>query len=149
MAEFEIAGVEYSSGKLNAFQQLHLSRRLAPIIPKLLPAFLGLQGVKVGDKFTTDLPKLADALEPFAEEIARMPEADVDYIIGLTMSVVRRKQGPTWVRIWNDAAKVLQFDDIELPTLIEICVKVIVDNLGPFMAGFAGKIPTADPEVTQ
>jgi len=38
MLEFQIAGETYRAGKLDAFAQLHVSRKLAPILPKLLPA---------------------------------------------------------------------------------------------------------------
>ena len=33
----EINGIDYSIGRLNAVDQFHVSRKIAPIVPKLMP----------------------------------------------------------------------------------------------------------------
>ena len=40
--EIDLNGHRYSIGKLSAKQQFHMSRRIAPIVPTLIPVFVRL-----------------------------------------------------------------------------------------------------------
>jgi len=40
--EIQLGGNAYSIGRLTAKQQFHVSRRIAPIIPPLIPLFMKL-----------------------------------------------------------------------------------------------------------
>lgn len=136
MVEFEIGGNNYRAAKLNAFQQLHVSRKLGGVLPKIVPALLA-----VTEENGTDVASLLTAFEPAAEALAAMPEADVDFVFHTCLSVVSRQQGPAWSAIWNQQGKILQFSDIELPQMTEIVFKVLQDSLGPIMAGLIAKAP--------
>ncbi len=135
MLEFELNGHAYRAGKLSAFQQLHLSRKIAPLLPKLLPAFAQIADGGSG----LHLPALAEALGPLAHSLAEMPDADCEYVYGVCLSVVSRQQGQSWTSVWNTPGKTLMFDDIDLPVMTQLVVKVITDNLGPFMQGLLVK----------
>ena len=37
MVEIELGGNAYRIGKMNAFGQFHVSRKLAPVVPALIP----------------------------------------------------------------------------------------------------------------
>jgi hypothetical protein len=139
MLEFDIAGQQYRAGKLNAIQQLHLSRRLAPIIPKLLPALAGMEEGAI------DVGAIASAFDPLAGALAEMSDADCEYICGLCLGVVSRQQGEKWSSIW--ANKSLMFDDIDLAAMLQIVVKVIGDNLGSFTQGLLAKARAMSPAV--
>ena len=141
MPEFEIAGQKYRAGKLSAFQQLHLSRRIAPLLPKLLPVFAQIAGRK-GDDEPVDLSAFAGAVGPLAQTLAEMSDVDCEYVFGTCLTVVSRQQGQAWSAIWNAPSKSLMFDDIDLPVMTEIVVKVIADNLGPFMQGLLARAQT-------
>ncbi|MFX7140361.1 phage tail assembly chaperone, partial [Acinetobacter baumannii] len=62
--ELEVAGKAYSIGKMSAKKQFHVSRRIAPLIPKLIPVFTR---VKSGGGISADLDGLAEVLQPFAD----------------------------------------------------------------------------------
>jgi len=141
MVDFEISGNNYRAEKLNAFQQLHVSRKLAGVLPKVLPAILAANEAKGGD-----LSTLLSAFEPAAEAIAAMPEADVDFIFHACLGVVKRQQGSAWSPVWNQQGKVLQFQDIDDAAKIsEIVFKVLQDSLGSFIQGRAEKAQAASP----
>ena len=144
MQEIEISGNKYRSGKLNAIQQFHLSRKLAPIVTKLAPV-LGI-GRALQDKQVSieDLPELAEAVEPLMAGLAAMSNEDSEAILDLCMTVVTRNQGPLWAPVWNSQIKGLMFQDIDMVIMLRLAVAVIRDNLGPFIAGFlADKDPAA------
>jgi hypothetical protein len=148
MFEFSINDINYRAGKLNAFQQLHVSRKIAPIVPKLLPAFLSIhEASQASDE--SDLMSMVDAFAPAAEAMSAMPEADCEYVFGICLSVVSRQQGNSWSQIWQSTNKALMFDDIDLAVMTQIVVKVIGDSLGNFIRGLFEKAQSNSPAVAQ
>jgi hypothetical protein len=128
--EFEIKGQQYRSGKLDAFKQFHVSRRLAPVLSGM---------ASLAESPQTDFTEL---LQPVAEAIAHMPDSDCDYILQTCLSVVQRQQGNAWANVYAPNTKALMFDDVDLSTMLQIAVKVIQDNLaGFFSAGVSALKP--------
>lgn len=142
MIEFEINGVQYRGGKLDTFKQLHVSRKVAPLVPKVLPAFAAIASRRKAAA-TDDVGIIAEALQPVADVLSEMSEQDVEYIFSNCLSVVQRKQGKDWARVWSNDT--LMFDDIDLPTMTQITMKVIWDNLGPFISGLLAKQTATSP----
>lgn len=147
MTEFEINGVQYRSGKLDTFKQLHVSRKIAPLVPKVLPAFAAIAqanrpaGAALG---VANIDLIAKAIDPVTNVMAEMSDADVEYLFANCLAVVQRKQGKDWAPIWRNEA--LMFDDIELPQMTQIAMKVIWDNLGPFIQGLLAKQSASNPD---
>ncbi|MGF6837066.1 hypothetical protein QF001_000933 [Paraburkholderia youngii] len=129
--EFEVAGQRYRAEKLDAFKQLHVSRKIAPIVPKLLPMFLKF--AEQGDSMKADLAGMAEAFEPLAQALADMPDADCEYVFNACLAVVARNQGGNWASVWSGGS--LMFDDIDIGAMVQIASKVIWDSLGPFIQG--------------
>lgn len=138
MIEFDVGGNNYRAAKLNAFQQLHVSRKLAGVLPKVLPAIL------TATEAGSDLTALMNAFGPAAEAIAAMPEIDVDFIYHTSLAVVQRQQGNSWSNIWNSHAKLLQFGDIDLEQMTQIVFKVLQDSLGNFIQGLLARAPKVE-----
>lgn len=127
--EVTINGETYRIGKLTAFQQFHVSRKIAPLIPPLVPAFMSLSEVDMA------ADKLIGTLAPLAGELAEMPDDKAEYVMGTTLSAVKRRQGESWAPIWSEQAKTLMFQDIDLGVAMQLVYRVIVDSLGPFIQG--------------
>ena len=130
--EFSIDNKDFRAGKLDAFKQFHLSRKIAPVIPSLIPLFMQ---ISKDNDLTKDLDLLAELLQPFADGIADLSDESSEYIMATCLSVVKMKQGETWVPIWNNSGKVCMFDDIDLGMMMRICMQVIQDSLGSFIQG--------------
>lgn len=130
--EFQINGVNYRAAKMDAFKQFHVSRKIAPIVPTLIPVFVRLSQDK---KLTEDLSAFSELLGPFAEGIAGMSNDDSEYIIATCLGVVSRQSGDTWAGVWNRSANSCMFDDMDLGVMMQIVIKVIQDSLGPFIQG--------------
>lgn len=140
--EFEIAGQRYRAEKLDAFKQLHVSRKIAPIVPKLLPMFLKFAGNK--ESLKDDLAGMAEAFEPLAQALADMPDADCEYVFGACFSVISRYQQNGWTTIWVPSVKSLMFDDIDIGVMFQLASRVIMDSLGPFIRGLLAN-PAVSP----
>lgn len=138
MSEFKIGTDTFRIGKLNAFQQFHLSRKIAPIIPTMLPLFSRLQsaaGEGVSNPLTGDLGMLGELMQPFADGIAGMPDESAEFILSTCLGAVKRQQGNSWFDVWNASQNVCMFDDIDLGVMIRLSVRVITESLGPFLRG--------------
>lgn len=132
--EFDIGGVEYRADQLDAFKQLHVSRKIAPVVPKLIPVFVLLQ-----QSAHDDLAALGTAAAPFAEALAALPEADVDYVVKTCLGAVKRQQGGAWSPMMAGGA--LMFADLDLGEMLPIVVRVLRENLGNFIQGLLANVP--------
>lgn len=128
--EFEINGQKFRSAKLNAIEQFHVFRKLAPV--------LGAAGAMIGALKPGGLGATSiDTLMPLVHAIAELPEADCDAVLSKCLSVVQRgvetSAGTAWANIWSVEAKRMMSDDInDAVTMIQIAVHVIQDNIGNF-----------------
>lgn len=130
--DFEIEGKEFRADKLDAFKQFHVSRKLAPIIPTLIPVFVKIakDGAEV-----KDLSAYGELLAPFADGLSAMTNEDSEYVLSVCLSVTKRKVGDNWAPVWSNSGKVLMFDDMNLGDMIQIVLKVVQDSLGNFIRG--------------
>jgi hypothetical protein len=164
--EFEIDGHEYRIGKLSAFQQFHVSRKIAPILPPLIPVVMKVRAavqsgapksdgsdpsdiaalpdgaeakVPAADTPTLDIASLPEILQPLADALSAMPDEAAEYVIGTCLSALKRKipDKDHWAPVWNPSGKVLMFADLyDLSAYMKLVVRVVMDSLGPFIAGF-------------
>lgn len=126
--EFELGGNEYRITNLNTFQQLHLSRKIAPIMVPLVPLFIEM------DNDSVDMSRTTELLEPITEQLADMEDDKVESVMRLALGAVQRRQGDRWASVWaNDT---IMFQDIDLPAALRIVFYVVQDQLGTFIQGF-------------
>lgn len=119
--EFIVDGITYRATKLNAIEQFHIVRRLAPVIGRVAPLFKGAGGNDDNKAFSA-----------MAEAIAALPDADADYCIFGLLKAVTRKQdkGNGWGAV--TVAGRLQYDDITLPAMLQIAWNALQHNLSNF-----------------
>lgn len=126
--ETTINGAVYQVRKLTPYQQFHVARRLAP-------ALWALSTMADGDTSGTLHDKVLGALEPVAEILAKMTDADSEYILTTCLSVVYRQSGNSWGPVApQGSAGALMFDDITLPIMMRLTFEVLKENLGSFFA---------------
>ncbi|WP_175835715.1 phage tail assembly chaperone [Burkholderia multivorans] len=142
--EIELNGTRYAIGKLSAMQQFHVSRRIAPIIPPMIPVLLQFyEEMDKTEKVSADekqgvlalVTSVAPVLQPFADALAGLKDEDAEYVFGTCLSVVERWQGAGWAKVWNTAHKTSMFDDIGIDVMLPLVVRVVVANLGSFISG--------------
>jgi hypothetical protein len=132
----EIKGHTYSIGKMDAFEQLHVARRLAPMVSELMAAFISAPSLFTGKAEAENESKmLMDVLEiaggPLADAFSKMSNVDVDYIVHACLSVCQRKQSHGYAKVFVRGGG-LAFQDIQLDTLLGLTWFVIQENLAGF-----------------
>jgi hypothetical protein len=137
--EFTIDGEVYRAEKLTAFAQFHVSRRIAPLIPTLIPVFMQIAQSEGNTLAILSKPEL---LQPFADSLAHLPDDSAEYVLNTCLSVVRRKSGDHWPAIWNASSKRAMVPGLDdLSALMPIVLRVIQDSLGSFISGLATSPP--------
>lgn len=137
METIEIGDHSYTIGRLNALDQFHISRKIAPVIPTLIPIISEvakgdltktIEAVEEGNNAElSTLNPLMNALTPLMEAFAQMPEGDVDYVIHKCLSVVKRG---TAVVCRNNS---IMFDDLDMGQILPLVTAVVRINLGNFI----------------
>lgn len=131
MSEFSVGEHQYRSETMDARTQLHIARRLMPVLPSF-------REMLISDP--EDPMAQLKALQPLAEAIAGMKDADVDYILDACMrhTFVAQRHGANgdisgWTRMWNEAAGRAQFK-VNMDEMLQIARTLIVENIGGFLS---------------
>lgn len=115
MAEFEVAGHTYRSGKMNAWTQIHVLRRAAPIVGPIQSLSTGAAS---GEAFVV-----------LANAIASLSDDAMNYILENCLDVVERKQGEAgWAKIKVPNTQRFMFVDIGMREMLAIASHVMRDN---------------------
>jgi len=130
MQEVEYNGIKYRTGKLDAFKQFHLFR-------KLMPLFSGMgetaaMQVMGGETEVNENAVRWAALGPISQAVSEMSQSDSEFILRTCLSVCLR-QNPTgqWVKFTAPNGE-LMFEDLDLMGMLQLTFAVIQDNLGNF-----------------
>lgn len=145
----QIGNHDYTIGRLDAFDQFHVSRKIAPIIPTIVPfmtEILKSNVMDLLDKFGDDpdnpdlsaledfdLNSFGESIQPFIDAFAKMPEDDANYVMKKCLSVVTRDGARVVVK---DS---LMFDDLGIEHILPLTIAVVRINLGNFIQGLLTK----------
>lgn len=137
-----ISNKKYTIGRLNALDQFHVSRKIAPIIPTIIPIISevakgdlskvieSIESAEDENLETIDLSNLdglSKALSPLMDAISAMSEADTNLVIHKTLSVVHR-DGAVLCR-----GESIMFDDLDMMQILPLVIAVIRSSLGNFI----------------
>lgn len=141
MKEIILSSGTYSIGRLPAFDQFHISRRLAPLLGALV-AVVDQEDVKAlkdandGDIMRTlenpDATSLLEKFQPLCDALATMNDEDAEYIINKCLNVTERKNtgGMTGFAPVRKAGAIMF--DLPLPDMLAITFHTIMENMGDF-----------------
>lgn len=133
--DVNIKGSNYKIGKLNAFAQLHVVRRMAPITASLQD---------LADKYNPAAPMAI--LDPLGKALAALPDADVDYIINTCLDAVHfRQHGGGFAPVRSHGALMLELD---MMTMLTLTVQVVKENLGSFFSELQQLLPAEESTQT-
>ena len=135
--DFSAGGIDFKIGKINAFKQFHIARRLAPILADMLPGMKKMQAIK-DDNLTEDqrLDQIAEIAGPIMNGLSKLSDSDADFVLmGLLAAAELKQPTGNWARIVVDGR--LMFDNLDLPTMLQVAGRVFMENI----AGFFGALP--------
>ena len=127
-----LVGVKFKIGKLNAFKQFHLVRRIAPILADLLPAIQDLQKASKGKSplDSDNFEETAKILAPILTGFSKLSDQDSEFVLYGLLSCVEVQLGPSWAKVSTDSMLMVQ--DMELPMLLQIAGRSFMANLSNF-----------------
>ena len=133
MKEVEVFDHTYRIGRLDAMKQLHVQRRLAPIL-----AGLGASAFKLfnAGKEQVDQSEALTAFAPVLEALAAMKDDEVEYVIYTCLAVVERKDGDRWVKLLT--GRQFQYQDLTMQAMMRLTTEVVEENLGGFFGQLLG-----------
>lgn len=137
--DFSVGGTDFKLGKIDAFKQFHIVRRLGPVLGDIFPVIMKMKG-KMKPKSGKDakpseedtLKAMADLAGPFMNGMAKLSDEDADKVLLGLLSSVEIRQGQIWSRLANDAG--LMFDTMDFSTLMQVAGKAFAYNLAGFFA---------------
>ena len=135
----------FRTGTLNAFTQLHVSRRLAPLLPKLTALIDGVGGADdglmrallagQGQAEKTSADELNALLIPLADAVTVLPDADVEYIINACLDVASVKQaGGAYAPMRTNGVAMFP---VSAPEMLGIAFATLKENMADFFTGLS------------
>jgi len=120
----------YMIGMLDVFQQLHLARKIAPVMNSMGMSISEL--AKGGAQAFLDPTAQMGIYAGAMDVVSRMSEEDVNYVAQICLSVVLRVQVgvPQPTPVAN--GRTMMFEDIRLPGMVQLCINVLQENLSDF-----------------
>jgi hypothetical protein len=135
MEELEVNGTWYRTGKLDAFKQFHLFRKLMPLFSGMGETAAARIARAAAEAGASDNLIGWASFGPVAQAIADMTQSDSEFIIKTCLAVCQRKSpAGQWVRLATPQGD-LMFEDIDLTVMLQLSFAVIQDNLAPFFPG--------------
>ncbi len=132
MSEKEVGGVNYRIGKLDAFKQFHIARRLAPVLTSWAEVTKTQKAPEPGSEM--------DALKPIIDAVSKLSDADTDFVIHTCLAVVMRRDGERWANV-RSSNGMLMYQDITMADMLILVYSVVEENLASFFGG--GQSPSA------
>lgn len=131
MKETTIKGIRYRVGKLDAFKQFHIARRLAPALFELATSAAKVADTTGGPSDSVNMSELA-AFKPVVEAVSKLSDEDADYVMKSCLGVVTREinNGSAWQNVLVSGR--MQFEDMGLDVIMPLTMEVVSDNLGAF-----------------
>lgn len=145
--EAVVNGHKYRIGKMGTFDQLHVVRKMGPLMARLMELARGMPtGEGEGGVEALLRRDLAD-FTPFALALAALPDDDVNYVIEKALAVVSRQMENDmgWAPVKAPGGLVMMFGDIELPTMLSLVARTIWFNLRGFMPAAPSNSSPAAP----
>jgi hypothetical protein len=124
--EIEIGELRFQLAPLNAKDQFHLFRRVAPLMAGLGEGFSSIAETARDDDTITD-GQVVRIMSPLFKVLSEMSDAECDYIIDKCMSRVRMFNGTQWAPIM--VAGRLQYENvIDMSVMMRLTVETLQHN---------------------
>lgn len=133
--DFTLGGRDFKLCKIDAFKQLHIVRRLAPVLNDLLPAMKSLTALKnLGELQEQEkLDSVGKFLSPVLMGMSKLTDEDTEIVfLGLLQAVEMKQSAGNWARVAN--GKLLMIQDMELPMLVNLAGRAFMYNISSFFS---------------
>lgn len=127
--EVTIKDRRFKTGRLDAIQQFHVARRIAPILSTFMASVAAKQMAEIEQM--PESAMLSLLVSPAMAALAEMPQDDADYVIQACLRVCEREEPGGWQRMIAPNGR-LVFEETDLATILQLVIAVVKENLGAF-----------------
>lgn len=128
MTEVEVNGNAYQIGRIDAMRQLHVSRRVMPVL-----VAAGISIAELGAGAAPSDGWLMRVADKALDVVSRMSDEDFEYVVRTALSVVKRRpvggEGP-WAPVMN--GRQFQFADMDQRVIVQVSLASLRENMGGF-----------------
>jgi hypothetical protein len=139
-SRFTIDGDEFRHGTLNALDEFHCCRRVAPLV-RNTGAFMAVLASDA--EANGDQDRLASLIEggaPLLQAFSELSDEDADFVIARCMAVTEAREGDAWVPTWSHDARAPALPTLRLNHLLRISYQVLRDALSVFFSDAASSL---------
>lgn len=133
---FELGGRKFKLGRMDAFKQFHIARRVAPLLSDLVPVLGGFANQKKPVEKMSEQEKLdmvAKFASPIMAALSKLSDEDSDKVLkGLLASVEMQQDSGNWAYIVRD--NVVMINDLDLPVMLQVAGRAFMFNIGGFFS---------------
>lgn len=133
--EIEHNGAQYRIDSLSVFQQLHLVRKVSPLVGPLMGVMEDF------GEDTIDIDMAMRHIDPLTEQLAGLNDSTVEYVVDTALSHLKRYKDGGYYAVWSGGQ--FMYQDLGGQDALILTYKVLVDQLGPFMQGL---LPSGEQE---
>lgn len=132
--DFTVGEHKFQLNKIDAFKQFHIARKLSPVLSEVIPILqkiskLKMDGMSEEAKF--EAIASTDGISKVLECIANLSDEDSERVLkGLCSAVEMQQKHGNWARVV--VGNVLAFEDLGLPTLLQIAGRSFAYNMADF-----------------
>lgn len=141
LTRFRIGADEFRHGTLNAVEEFHCVRRIAPLV-RTTGSLISILAAKPDDE-TGEAGKIASLVEgaaPLLQAFSQMTEADADYVITRCMSVTEARQDGEWMPVWDAEAQAPALPHLRMDHVLRISYEVVREAVTVFFSGAASML---------
>jgi hypothetical protein len=144
--DLKVGAHDYRTGRLDAFQQFHVSRRIAPLYAVMGNVITRLARMPDAQDEVATLDRFMDVVPAAAEMLAKMSDEDCNYVLYTCLSVCSRKEaagvGHAAYQPLLAAERTLQYSDLTMDDMLRLAIAVCQENMSGFLKGLGGSTPS-------
>lgn len=132
--DFEVDGRKFKLNKIDTFKQFHIARKLSPVLSEVIPLFQKISKIKtegLSEEAKFEAIVSTGGISKIMECVANLSEEDSEKVLkGLCSAVEMQQSQGNWARVV--VGNVLAFEDLGLPTLLQIAGRSFAYNMADF-----------------
>jgi len=132
--EFQSAGHNWQSKRLDPFQQMAVVKRILPLVSGLVP--LMMSASQEGLSPDAALTALQEHFPALAEGVSSLKDDDLRWLMETclaTLKIQDESADGKYMPFWNKSTKLPMYDDLaDLAVYLPVTIQVIKENLTPF-----------------
>lgn len=132
---FTVGDDEFRHLKLNAKDEFHCARRVAPLVKG---AGLFVTALATGkSEEGSDLDSLASFAEgaaPLLKALSTLTDDDADFVMARCLGVTEARDGECWAPTWDPAGRTVALPQLRMNHILRICYQVLREAITVFFS---------------